>query len=51
MFFKHIGGRRWTKEPTPVEVSINNYETDVEKTLIEQAGREGREIEGDNGEL
>ena len=51
VFFNHIGGRRLTKDPTPVEVSINNYETDVEKTLIEQAGREGREIEGDNGEL
>ena len=49
VFFNHIGGRRLTKDPTPVEVSINNYETDVEKTLIEQAGREGREIEGDNG--
>ena len=46
VFFNHIGGRRLTKDPTPVEVSINNYETDVEKTLIEQAGREGREIEG-----
>ena len=38
MFFNHIGGRRLTKDPTPVEVSIKNYETDVEKTLIEQAG-------------
>ena len=49
VFFNHIGGRRLTKDPTPVEVSIKNYETDVDKTLIEQAGREGREIEGDNG--
>ena len=30
---------------TPVEVSIKNYETDVDKTLIEQAGREGKELE------
>lgn len=45
VFFNHIGGRRLTKDPTPVEVSIKNYETDVDKTLIEQAGREGEEIE------
>ncbi len=47
VFFNHIGGRRLTKDPTPVEVSIKNYETDVDKTLIEQAGREGRELEED----
>lgn len=45
VFFNHIGGRRLTKDPTPVEVSIKNYETDVDKTLIAQAGREGKEIE------
>lgn len=45
VFFNHIGGRRLTKDPTPVEVSIKNFETDVDKTLIEQAGREGEEIE------
>ena len=45
VFFNHIGGRRLTKDPTPVEVSIKNYETDVDKTLIEQAGRESKEIE------
>ncbi len=48
VFFNHIGGRRLTKDPTPVEVSIKNYETDVDKTLIEQAGREGRELEEDH---
>lgn len=45
VFFNHVGGRRLTKDPTPVEVSIKNYETDVDKTLIEQAGREGKELE------
>lgn len=48
VFFNHIGGRRLTKDPTPVEVSIKNYETDVDKALIEQAGREGRELEEDH---
>ena len=43
IFFNHIGGRRLTKDPTPIEVSISQYEEDVDKALIAQAGREGRE--------
>ena len=43
VFFNHIGGRRITKDPTPIEVSMRNYEEDVNKALIETAGREGRE--------
>ena len=43
IFFNHIGGRRLTKDPTPIEVSIRQYEEDVDKALIAQAGREGRD--------
>ncbi len=43
VFFNHIGGRRLTKDPTPIEVAMRNYETDVDRTLIEMADREGRE--------
>jgi len=43
LFFNHVGGRRLTKDPTPIEVSIRNYEEDVDKALIAQAGREGKE--------
>lgn len=42
-FFNHIGGRRITKDPTPIEVAMRNYEQDVDKTVIETAGREGKE--------
>lgn len=45
LFFNHVGGRRITKDPTPIEVSIRNYEQDVDKTLIAQSGREGKEEE------
>jgi len=45
VFFNHIGGRRLTKDPTPIEVAMRNYEEDVDRALIAQAGREGREIE------
>ncbi|MCM1188810.1 MAG: stage V sporulation protein AA [bacterium] len=43
VFFNHVGGRRLTKDPTPIEVSIRQYEEDIDKTLIAQAAREGRE--------
>ena len=43
VFFNHVGGRRLTKDPTPNEVSIRNYEEDVDKALIATAGREGKE--------
>ena len=45
LFFNHIGGRRITKDPTPIEVAMRNYEEDVDKALIATAGREGREEE------
>ncbi len=45
IFFNHIGGRRITKDPTPIEVAMKGYEKDVDMTLIEMAGREGKEID------
>lgn len=43
LFFNHVGGRRLTKDPTPIEVAMRNYEEDVDKTLVETASREGKE--------
>ena len=45
VFFNHVGGRRLTKDPTPIEVAMRNYEEDVDKTLIATASREGHEEE------
>lgn len=45
IFFNHIGRRRITKDPTPIEVSMRNYEDDVNKTLSETWDREGKTIE------
>lgn len=45
VFFNHIGGRRITKDPTPIEVSMRNYEEDVNKALVDTAGREGKEVD------
>lgn len=45
VFFNHVGGRRLTKDPTPIEVEMRVYETDVNKALIETADREGKTID------
>lgn len=45
VFFNHIGGRRITKDPTPIEVEMRIYEKDVNDTLIETADREGKTID------
>lgn len=43
VFFNHVGGRRITKDPTPIEVAMRKYENDVNMTLVETADREGKE--------
>ena len=43
IFFNHVGNLKLTKDPTPIEVSMKNYEKDVNKTLVEVAERNGEE--------
>lgn len=40
VFFNHIGTRRITKDPTPIEVQMRQYEGDVVTALVENANRE-----------
>ena len=47
VFYNHVGGRRITKDPTPLEVEMRNYERDVNTTLVETAERESMEIDVD----
>lgn len=46
-FFNHIGGRRLTNDPTPIEVGMKNYEEDVNKTMVEAMNREGNSLDVD----
>lgn len=39
VFFNHIGGKRITKDPTPIEVEMRIYEDEVNQTLIDYADR------------
>lgn len=45
LFFNHIGGRRITKDPTPIEVAMRMYEQDVNTTMTETWNREGKSID------
>lgn len=45
VFFNHVGKRRITTDPTPIEVSMRTYEREVNQALIETADREGEEID------
>lgn len=40
-FFNHFGGRRLTKDPTPIEVEMRGYEEEVNKALIQTVSRNG----------
>lgn len=45
IFFNHIGKRRITRDPTPVEVEMRLYEDDVNTSLVELADREEKTID------
>lgn len=47
VFFNHIGGRRITKDPTPIEVEMRIYEDEVNTALVETADREELTIDVD----
>ncbi len=43
MFYNHIGGKRFTQDPTPLEVEMRNYERDVNQAIVEISDRSGKE--------
>ena len=45
IFFNHVGNLKITDDPTPIEVSMKNYERDVNQALVDVAGRKGEEVE------
>lgn len=40
IFYNHIGGKKLTSDPTPLEVEMRNYERDVNQALVEMAERQ-----------
>lgn len=47
VFYNHFGGKRITKDPTPIEVQMRLYEDDVNTTLIEGCNRKETSIDVD----
>lgn len=45
IFFNHIGNHRITKDPTPIEVEMKVYESEINMAVIETANRKGESIE------
>ena len=43
VFFNHIGKKKITSDPTPIQVEMRKYEKDIDTTFIENAGRKGHE--------
>jgi len=45
VFFNHFGKRKFSVDPTPMEVEMRIYENDIYTTLIQDASREREEID------
>ena len=45
VFFNHIGRKKITPDPTPIQVEMRKYEKDISTTFIENAERKGHNID------
>ena len=45
VFFDHFGKKRFSAEPTPLEVEMRLYEKDIQTTLIDNSSRKGSELD------
>ena len=43
VFFNHFGKKRFSVDPTPIEVEMRLYENDIQTTIIEDYSRKGKE--------
>lgn len=45
VFYNHIGKKKLTSEPTPIEVSMRSYERDMDEAIVKRCEREGEKID------
>lgn len=45
VFFNHFGKKKFTVDPTPMEVEMRLYENDIQTTLIENYSRKEKELD------
>lgn len=48
VFFNHFGKKRFTVDPTPMEVEMRLYENDLQTTIIENSSRKEQELDADH---
>ena len=44
VFFNHFGKKKFTVDPTPIEVEMSLYENDIQTTIVETYSRKGEEV-------
>lgn len=47
VFYNHIGKKKVTPDPTPIQIEMRKYEEDVDSAFVENASREGKSIDVD----
>lgn len=45
VFFNHVGHKKITPDPTPIQVEMRKYEKDIDTAFIDNAGRKGHNID------
>lgn len=45
IFYNHFGKRRLSKDPTPIELEMRSYETDIETALVDGINKKGEHID------
>jgi len=45
LFFNHFGKRKFSVDPTPMEVEMRLYENDIQTTVIADFSRKGQELD------
>ncbi len=49
VFFNHIGKKKFTADPTPMEIEMRLYEQDIQTTLVQDFSRKGVEMDVGQG--
>ena len=47
IFFNHVGAKKITNDPTPLQVEMRKYENDLDMTFIENASRKEHNVDVD----
>lgn len=51
VFFNHFGRKRFSVDPTPMEVEMRLYENDIQTTLTANYSRKGKEVDVDTTDI